>query len=701
MDVAIVGMGCRFPGANGLASFIDLLRSGVHAVTDCPQDRFGPLQGSLEALSPDMLKGGFLPDIKLFDWGFFNLCKEEADHLDPQQRLLLEVSWEALENGGIEPARVRKSRTGVFVGATNADYHRMVFADHTLLSKFSASGTALGTAANRLSYFYDWIGPSQVVDTGCSSSLVALDSAVGALKRGEIDMAVVGGVNCILHPNNTLAHFHAGILSADGACHSFDDAANGYVRSEGCGVVVLQRYPDAVAARRKVWALISATTVNHDGASNGFTAPNAQAQKRLILEAFAATDQAIADLCYVETHTTGTLMGDAVELKVLNDIVRLGAPNGSVKIGSVKTNIGHLESASGMASLIKVACMAYYQEFYPTCGYTTPNRFYKYEAGQLRVSMAHEPASAMAHKCLGVSTFSFGGTNAFALLKSAPPPLALGLDAEPEHVFVLSAKSAQAVVAQLKKLLECLPGYVDEDLPQLCRELMCREKFGFRVAMVAYSVDELAEKIRTIVALPAVFIVESQKRKPLMLCARFTASGRSEIPRKPTEDSPVPEAFEAFVGARVIAQIEHPGVRNFLLCLSAVEKLRAFGLLGTTLYYEGLGRLVSAYCEQKATPRQLIQVLTNQGLLANYQQAGPAPAEPPLLYIGEPLDGGARSVYTLDDDSIFSTDDLPVLIQQLFLRGYALDSSRVNTQGCDIWPLTPLYQFDHSLCWYT
>lgn len=701
MDVAIVGMGCRFPGASGLASFIDLLRSGAHAVTDYPQDRFGPLHGSLEALSPDMLKGGFLPDIKLFDWGFFNLCKEEADHLDPQQRLLLEVSWEALENGGIEPASLRKSRTGVFVGATNADYHRMVFADHTLLSKFSASGTALGTAANRLSYFYDWLGPSQVVDTGCSSSLVALDNAVSALKRGEIDMAVVGGVNCILHPNNTLAHFHAGILSADGACHSFDDAANGYVRSEGCGVVVLQRHPDAVAARRKVWALISATTVNHDGASNGFTSPNAQAQKRLILEAFAADDHAVADLGYVETHTTGTLMGDAVELKVLNDIVRLGAPNSLVKIGSVKTNIGHLESASGMASLIKVACMAYYREFYPTCGYTTPNRFYKYEAGQLRVSIAHEPAPSIAHKCLGVSTFSFGGTNAFALLKSVPPAPVSSFLAQPEHVFVLSAKTVQALVAQLKKLLECLPGYIDEDLPQLCKELLCREKFRFRVAMVAYSIGELVEKIRTIVALPAVFIVEGQKRKHLTLCARFTASAPPDGLRKPTRSSPVPEAFKALVGDRLIAQVEYPGVRNFLECLSAVEKLCAFGLLGTTLHYEGLGRLVSAYCEQKATPRQLIQVLTNQALLASYQQPGSTPAEPPLLYIGEPLDGGARSVYTLADDSIFSTDDLPVLIQQLFLRGYALDSSSVSTQGGDIWPLTPSYQFDHTPCWYT
>lgn len=701
MDVAIVGMGCRFPGASGLASFIDLLRSGAQAVTHYPLDRFDPLQSPLEALSPDMLKGGFLPDIKLFDWGFFNLCKEEADHLDPQQRLLLEVSWEALENGGIEPASLRKSRTGVFVGATNADYHRMVFADHTLLSKFSASGTALGTAANRLSYFYDWIGPSQVVDTGCSSSLVALDNAVGALKRGEIDMAVVGGVNCILHPNNTLAHFHAGILSADGACHSFDDTANGYVRSEGCGVVVLQRQPDALAARRKVWALISATTVNHDGASNGFTAPNAQAQKRLIQDAFAVHDHTVADLCYVETHTTGTLMGDAVELKVLNDIVRLQAPNNSVKIGSVKTNIGHLESASGMASLIKVACMAYYREFYPTCGYTTPNRFYKYEAGQLRVSMSHEPAPSIAHKSLGVSAFSFGGTNAFALLKSAPPAASMDLVAQPEHVFVLSAKSVPALVAQLKKLLECLPGYIYADLSTLCRELLCREKFRFRVAMVAYSVEELAEKIRTIVALPAVFIVESQKRKPLALCVRFTASQRRGGLYKPNQDAPVPEAFEALVGAREIAQVEHPGVRNFLVCLGAVEKLRAFGLLGTTLHYDGLGRLVSAYREQKATPRQLVQVLTNQGLLANYQQPAPAPAEPPLLYIGEPRDGDARSVYTLADDSIFSTDDLPVLIQQLFLRGYALDSSQVDTQGCDLWPLTPSYQFDHSLCWYT
>lgn len=701
MDVAIVGMGCRFPGANGLTQFIDLLRSGTDAVTEYPQDRFGPLQDSLGAMNSQMLKGGFLSDIKLFDWGFFNLCKEEADYLDPQQRLLLEVSWEALENGGIEPASLRKSRTGVFVGATNADYHRMVFADYKLLGKYSASGTALGTAANRLSYFYDWIGPSLVVDTGCSSSLVALHKAVSALKRGEIDTAVVGGVNCILHPNNTLAHFHAGILSADGACHSFDDTANGYVRSEGCGVVVLQRHQDAVDTRRKIWALISATAVNHDGASNGFTAPNAQSQKRLILDAFAVNDDEIADLCYVETHTTGTLMGDAVELKVLNDIVCLGAPGSSVKIGSVKTNIGHLESASGIASLIKVACIAHYKEFYPTLGYSTPNRFYKYEAGQLRVNMAYAPDPSIAHKCLGVSTFSFGGTNAFALIKSAHAANSVSGIAQPEGVFLLSAKSTQALVAQLKKLLDCLHRYTDEDLPQVCRELLCRERFKFRVAMVAYSVVELAQKIRTIVAQPSVFIVESPKRKPLKLCARFSTSAQQDIQRRRAQETRVPEAFEAILGSTVIAQIENASVRNFLVCLIAVDKLLAFGLLGTMVQYEGLGRLVLAYYEQKVTPRQLVQVLNNQTLLANYEQLDSAPSEAPLLYIGEPADGGALSVYTLADDSIFSTHDLPVLIQQLFLRGYALDSSLVDTQGSDIWPLTPSYQFDNSLCWYT
>lgn len=701
-DVAIVGMGCRFPGADGVTQFIKLLRQGTHAIKEMPQARLLAGDAELSAAPGSFPKGGFVDRLDTFDPAFFGMSQEEADHLDPQQRLLLEVSWQAFENAGIRPSAWRGSNTGVYIGATNADYHRMLFAQAAALGKFSASGTALGTAANRLSYFYDFTGPSLAVDTGCSSSLVALHQAVAALVSGEIDAAVVGGVNCILHPHNTVAHLRAGIISADNVCRSFDDGANGYVRSEGCGVVVLQRHEDALRDARRIWALIKATAVNHGGASNGFSAPNAQAQKRLINTAFSKTDRGIDQLRYVETHTTGTLMGDAVELKALNDLVKAGTHPGEVKVGSVKTNIGHLESASGMASLIKTACMAHFREFYPTLHFTTPNRFYKYLSGVLKVSDRYSQDPTLEQGLLGVSSFSFGGTNGFALLATARHNACVAQPSDLDRLLVVSAKSRVSLIAQLVSLKQALAGYAEADRPTLCKQYLGREAFTWRAAVVGASIGELVAGIEQVLECPEQHIFQCPRRRSRGLSITFEATDEHAPGHDLYLGEAVPEAFLPYVSGAWISQLEQAPLRGFLAALGALERVRGSGLFEDLLHFDGLGLLLSAYLEAKVTAPQILSILANQAVLNDFASKLPpsaASVEAPLMHLGTAAARRQRCVFALDDG--LCTGDLAVALAVLWRLGHVFDTSGLNVHETLLAPLLPTYHFDNTRCWYS
>ena len=362
--IAIVGMACRFPGASDLNTFWDQLISGTCATFECPpgrQDgRVGQLYADTAACPSACRFGAFLTDIDQFDAEFFRISPSEAEFLDPQQRMMLETSWKALEDAGIDPETLRGSSASVYAGMSNNDYRYLILdgADTSLpaTSLYTITGTSLNTAIGRVSYVLGLEGPAMTVDTACSSSLVAMHEAVAALHRGETDIALAGGVQLILSGKLTELRANAGMLSPDGTCKTFDATANGYVRGEGCGMVVLKRLDDAKRDGDHIWAVVAATAINQDGTSDGLTVPRGTAQRAVIEEALSRSQLAPTDINYLEAHGTGTPVGDPVEINAAAQVYGEGrTPDEPLLIGSVKTNIGHLEPAAGIAGVIKTA----------------------------------------------------------------------------------------------------------------------------------------------------------------------------------------------------------------------------------------------------------------------------------------------------------------------------------------------------------
>ena len=424
--IAVVGIGCRLPGSiSSPADFWRLLSSGADAVGTVPEDRW---TGFVETDDPAVAEvgrhGGFLDDIAGFDAEFFGISPSEAAAMDPQQRLLLEVSHEALDHAAIPAGALAGTRTGVFVGISGNEYSRLTTADLARVEAWTPPGAALSIAANRLSYTLDLRGPSMAVDTACSSSLVAVHHAVHSLTTGECDAALVGGVNALLSPVVTLAFQRAGALASDGRCKAFDAAADGMVRSEGCAVLVLRRLADAERAGDRILAVIRGTAVNSDGRSNGLLAPNAEAQRALLADVYAA-DGPVAppELDYVEAHGTGTALGDPVEAGALGAVLGAGrAPDQPLLIGSVKTNLGHLEAAAGITGLVKTVLALHHGTVPKQLHFAEPSPHIDFDANALRVVTDPEPWPRYSGTAsAGVSAFGFGGTNAHVLLQEYKP----------------------------------------------------------------------------------------------------------------------------------------------------------------------------------------------------------------------------------------------------------------------------------------
>jgi myxalamid-type polyketide synthase MxaD len=424
--IAIIGIGCRFPGANDPGAFWNLLRNGVDAIREVPAERFN----LHEFFDPDPAApgkmvtrwGGFIEHADQFDAHFFGISPREAASMDPQQRLLLEVAWEALEDAGQVRDRLAGSSTGVFIGISNNDYGRIQFSDPERIDAYAGTGNALSIAANRISYIFDFRGPSIAVDTACSSSLVAVHQACASLRSGESTLALAGGVNLILSPAITINFSKAGAMAPDGRCKAFDARANGYVRSEGAGVVVLKPLSKAIADGDPIYAIIRGSAVNQDGRSNGLMAPNPQAQEAVLREAYRRAEVSPGDIRYVEAHGTGTLLGDPIEARALGAVLAPDRPaERPCLLGSVKTNLGHLEAAAGIAGLIKVALALRHREIPPSLHFEEPNPHIPFDELPLQVQTTleqwpAEPAPALA----GVSSFGFGGTNAHVVLQAAP-----------------------------------------------------------------------------------------------------------------------------------------------------------------------------------------------------------------------------------------------------------------------------------------
>ncbi|MFM7425396.1 MAG: type I polyketide synthase, partial [Elainella sp.] len=376
VPIAIVGIGCRFPGGvHSPESFWQLLKSGRDAITEVPSSRWDVEQFYDSDLNQpgkaNTRWGGFLEEIDQFDPQFFGIAPREAVTMDPQQRLLLEVAWEALEDAGQIPDQLRGSQTGVFIGIGTHDYSIRLW-QHPVSDPYATTGTGNCIAANRISYLFDFKGPSMAIDTACSSSLVAVHLACQSLWSGESSLALAGGVNVLLLPNVTAGFSKGGFMSSSGRCKSFDASADGYVRSEGAGVVVLKPLPAAVAAGDPIYALIRGSAVNQDGSSTGMAAPNPRAQAEVLRLAYRRAGVDPAQVQYVEAHGTGTKLGDPVELEALGEVLGLGRQT-PCAIGSVKTNIGHTETAAGVAGLIKVALALKQGQIPPSLHLQVPN----------------------------------------------------------------------------------------------------------------------------------------------------------------------------------------------------------------------------------------------------------------------------------------------------------------------------------------
>lgn len=452
--IAVIGLACRFPGANGPEAFWNLLVNGVDAIGEVPADRwdinafYDPNPGTPGKMHTR--NGGFISGVDQFDAQFFGIAPREAIHMDPQQRLLLEVSWEALEHAGLAPERIAGTAAGVFVGVGSNDYAQLQLeaGDPSAIDAYFSTGNASSAAAGRISYTLGLQGPSMVVDTACSSALTAVHLACQSLRQREISLALAGGVNLILAPSGSIALSKIGMLAPDGRCKTFDARADGFGRGEGCGVVVLKRLSDALADNDQILALIRGSAANQDGRSAGMTAPNGPAQQMVIRTALAQAGVAPHEVGYVESHGTGTSLGDPIELQALGDVLRENRdPARPVLVGSVKTNIGHLEAAAGIAGLIKVVLSLQHRQIPPHLHLQERNPYIPWSSLPIEIPTSLQAWTPGYERYIaGVSSFGASGTNVHIVLEAAPEctPVASEQTSK-HHILPLSAQSPEAL----------------------------------------------------------------------------------------------------------------------------------------------------------------------------------------------------------------------------------------------------------------
>lgn len=647
--IGITGIGCRLPG--GICSpqeFWEFLCNRGDGIIDVPADRW-----DVDALySPEIAapgktyvrKGGFLDQIDRFDPAFFRISPREAECIDPQQRLLLEVAYEALEDAGERLDDPALRRTGVFVGLFLHDYQHMQLAERAKLGPHTGTGTAMSIAANRVSYVFDLRGPSVAMDTACSSSLVAIDAAVNALLRGDCDYALAGGVNCILGPDNTIAMSKATMLSKDGYCKSFDARANGYVRSEGAGLVLLKRMPDALARGNRIYAKILGTGVNSDGRTKGISVPSGEAQEALTRSVLRATGVPAHTIDYVEAHGTGTPVGDPIEVGALGRVLSEGrAPGNTCLLGSVKSNIGHLEPASGVAGIIKVALCLHHGAIPPNLHFKTPNPAIDFDALRLEVVTENRPwpeTDTPRRACL--NSFGFGGTNAHAVLEefvtpsqeaAAPAPLPAQL------VLPLSAHESAALPA-------LAAGYAQRLRDGLALDALLytvsqrRTPLEARAALVARNREQLLERLDALaagtMAGPGLYrghVKETFSGRPVFVYSgmgpQWWAMGRELLDRDPIFREVVQEIDEAFVplsswsirelllsdeSTSMIQQTDHsqPGIFAVQAGLTAIWKHR--GIVPAATIGHSVGEIAALHAASILSLEDAVTVAYHRSL---------------------------------------------------------------------------------------
>ncbi|MHA3024420.1 type I polyketide synthase [Mycobacterium sp. BMJ-28] len=510
--IAIIAVACRFPGSPDPDAYWELLAGGVDAIREIPEDRFDVDEFyDPEQQTPGKIytrNGGYLDSVDGFDPEFFGISPREAIWIDPQQRLMLEIAWEGLERAGYSPSSLRGSRSGVFVGVGANEYSHLLSGDSVdNLEAHFITGNALNAIAGRVAFTLGLEGPAMAVDTACSSSLVAVHQASQALHSGDCDLALAGGVNVLLSPASIVAASQARMLSPDGRCKTFDAAADGYVRSEGCGVLVLKRLSDAQRDGDRICAVIRSSAVNQDGASSGLTVPNGGAQQRLITSALSRAGLTGGDVDYLEAHGTGTPLGDPIEVQAAAAAYGAGRePNRPLLMGTAKTNIGHLESAAGVAGLIKVVLSLQNEMLPQTLHFQNPSPHIPWDTLPVRVVDEATPwVTDGRPRRAGVSSFGFTGTNAHVLLEEAPalPAEEVGDEAprEPLSVVALSARSAQGLTALAQRYSTWLDAHPDVSIDDVAFTAGAgRAHFEHRAAVVANTVPEAKMLLDDLVA---------------------------------------------------------------------------------------------------------------------------------------------------------------------------------------------------------
>ena len=658
--VAIIGMGCRFPGgANSPEAFWRLLTEGRDAIRRVPADRWDAdavVDPSVTSGSEAGTRwGGFLDRVDEFDPGFFGIAPREASQMDPQQRLLLEVAWEALEEAGQTGEGLAGSATGVFVGihSQSSDYYWLQVGDRSTIDTYTASGGAHSIMANRLSYLLDLRGPSVALDTACSSSLVALHLACQSLRTGDCDMALAGGVNLILSPETGLTYAKMQMLAPDGRCKTFDASADGFVRGEGCGLVVLRRLADALRDGDPILAVIRGTAVNQDGATNGLTAPNGLAQQAVVRRALASGGVDPEAVGYVETHGTGTTLGDPIEVEALTAVLGRPRPDGRpCVLGAVKANIGHLEAAAGVAGLIKTVLCLRHEAIPPQPHFRTINPHIELAGTSFAIPTVVTPwRKAGGPRIAGVSSFGFGGTNAHLVVEEAPTtsPVregARGAVAGPlpdgPMLLPISARSADALRALAKAYQERL-GSGEWDAPEAFRDLcytagVRRSHHDHRLAVAARDARDCAARLRSFLAgeaspqVPHGRVETERRAGPVFVFSgqgpQWPGMGRELLACEPIFraviercDALVQAAagwsllreFQAPEAASRLAETEVAQPALFALQVGLAAMWRAWGMAPSAVVGHSLGEIAAAHVAGALSLEEAVRVVVHRG----------------------------------------------------------------------------------------
>ncbi len=659
--IAVIGMSCRVPGAENPDEFWRLMRNGVDAIGKVPADRFDiDTLFDSDPEAPGRIatrNGGFVRNVDQFDCGFFGIAPREAQGMDPQQRLLLEVSWEALENAGQAPSRLETSKTGVYFGLCSNDYSnlQLMSGDPGLLNAHFGSGIAHSIASGRLSYLLGLQGPSLTIDTACSSSLVATHLACQALRNGDCRMALAGGANLILAPELFIALSRARMLAPDGRCKTFSAAADGFSRGEGCGVVVLKKLADAKADGDRVLAVIRGTAINQDGPSSALTAPNGPAQEDVIRAALARAGLKPGNIGYIEAHGTGTQLGDPLEVQALGGVFRADRdPDTPLVIGSVKTNVGHLEGAAGVTGLIKLVLALRHKEIPPHLHMTAPNPHIDWTVMPLKVADTVIPWDPIQGRRIGgVSSFGFSGTNVHVIVEEAPadatPPTA---DKPGAHLFVLSARDSAALSVQAGQFAAAVAGYADHDLANISHTAnFGRSHFSERATVIARTTAELSEKLSALARgdeAPGVKRASLTRRDPPRVAFIFTGQGSqySGMARRLHEICPAfREAFDRCAellaphlsrplhdivfGEDAARELDHTGYTQpalFAMEYALTQMWRSLGVTPNIVAGHSVGEIVAATVAGVFNLEDGIRLIAKRGALMAALPAGGAMA---------------------------------------------------------------------------